>query len=71
MKVCKKIHHLEEYYNQNWDKAIELFDKSNKYETYNEDEDINPSKIFIERAYEFKRYPPRSGWRGAFILVNK
>ena len=62
---------LEEYYNQNWDKAIELFDKSNKYETYNEDEDINPSKIFIERAYEFKRYPPRSGWRGAFILVNK
>ena len=52
-------------------KYSELFEKSNKYETNNEDEDINPSKIFIERAYEFKRYPPRSAWRGAFILVNK
>ena len=62
---------LEKYYNQEWDKAIELFEKSNNYETYKEVEDINPSKIFIERAYEFKRYPPRPGWRGAFILVNK
>lgn len=62
---------LKEYYNQNWDKAIALFEKSNKYETNNNEEDINPSKIFIDRSYEFKRYPPRSGWRGAFILVNK
>tara|TARA_Y100000389_G_scaffold134751_1_gene132208 strand:- start:6665 stop:9115 length:2451 start_codon:yes stop_codon:yes gene_type:complete len=62
---------LKEYYNQNWDKAIVLFEKSNKYETNNNEEDINPSKIFIDRSYEFKRYPPRSGWRGAFILVNK
>ena len=62
---------LKEYYNQNWDKAIILFEKSNKYETNNKEEDINPSKIFIDRSYEFKRYPPRSGWRGAFILVNK
>ena len=52
-------------------KAIELFEESNKLETNIKDEDINPSRIFIERAYEFKRYPPRKGWRGAFILVNK
>ena len=61
----------KEYYSQNWDKSIELFEESNKLETNIKDEDINPSRIFIERAYEFKRYPPRKGWRGAFILVNK
>ena len=60
-----------EYYSQNWDKAIELFEESNKFETNIKDEDINPSRILVERAYEFKRYPPRKGWRGAFILVNK
>jgi adenylate cyclase len=62
---------LENFYDQNWDDAIEIFDKSKEFELNDSDNDINPSKIFIERAYEFKRFPPRSGWRGAFIMERK
>ena len=62
---------LDYYYAQNWDNAIKEFLISNKFETNNGEKDINPSRIFIKRAEEFKKYPPRKGWRGAFILTDK
>ena len=62
---------MELFYQQKWDEAIEIFYKSAELEQNSEEEDINPSRIFIERAYEFKRFPPRRGWRGAFVLEHK
>jgi len=62
---------LSFYYNQKWDEAIKQFSNSIKYETNNEEKDINPSKIYIKRAEEFKMFPPRVGWRGAFVLKDK
>ena len=53
------------------DGALKFFKKSDKYETYNKENDINPSRIFIARALEFKDFPPRKGWRGAFVLKEK
>ena len=41
------------------------------YEKFKGENDINPSKIFMDRSQEFKKFPPRKGWRGAFILINK
>jgi len=74
-KISKLINNfhkgLDYYYSQDWDNAISCFEESNKYETNNDKNDINPSKIFIERILEFKQYPPRKGWRGAFILKEK
>ena len=62
---------LNLYYNQKWDEAIKQFSNSIKYETNNDEKDINPSKIYIKRAEEFKIFPPRKGWRGAFVLKDK
>ena len=62
---------IELFYEQKWDEAIEVFYESNELEQNKQEEDINPSRIFIERSYEFKRFPPRSGWRGAFVLGQK
>ena len=74
-KKNKLIEHfnngLQLYYNQQWDDAIKEFSISINYETNNEEKDINPSKIFIKRAEEFKIFPPRKGWRGAFVLNDK
>jgi len=72
IKLAKLFNNgIELYYNQKWDEAIEVFYKSNELEQNKDEEDINPSRIFIERAYEFKRFPPRTGWRGAFVLEQK
>ena len=62
---------LNFYYDQEWDKAIKKFSESIKYETNIGEKDINPSKIYIKRSEEFKMYPPRKGWRGAFVLKDK
>ena len=62
---------IELFYDQKWDEAIEVFYKSSELEQNKDEDDINPSRTFIERAYEFKRFPPRKGWRGAFVLEQK
>jgi adenylate cyclase len=62
---------LEKYYNQEWDEAINIFNKSLKLETYDVSNYTNPSQVFIDRAQEFKKFPPRTGWRGAFVLTSK
>ena len=74
-KILKLINNfqkgLEYYYNQDWDNALNCFEESNTYETNNGKNDINPSKVFIERTLEFKQFSPRKGWRGAFISKAK
>ena len=62
---------LKYYYDQKWDEAIKYFIKSEKLETNNEKNHINPSRVYIKRSEEFKEFPPRRGWRGAFVLLAK
>ena len=62
---------LEKYYNLEWDKAIRIFNESLKLESYDVSNYTNPSQIFIDRSEEFKKFPPRKGWRGAFVLTSK
>ena len=62
---------LECYYNKEWNQAIELFNQSNKLEIYLHNNDINPSKIFLNRAKEFKKNPPEETWDGSYILTSK
>ena len=62
---------LDYYYDQKWDEAIQHFEISKKFETNSEKNHINPSRVFIKRAEEFKQFPPRKGWRGAFVLSSK
>ena len=62
---------IEKYYNLEWDKAITIFNESLKLERYDVSNYTNPSQIFIDRSEEFKRFPPRKGWRGAFVLTSK
>ena len=62
---------LDKYYNQEWDEAIEIFNESLKLEKYDVSNYTNPSQVFIDRSYEFKKFPPRKGWRGAFVLTSK
>ena len=62
---------LEEYMNQNWDKAIELFEKSSKLEENFEARKTNPSKVFIDRSRNFKENPPPKNWDGDYSLQSK
>ena len=71
-KLIKHFHKgLDYYYKMDWVNAVNEFKKSSNFEINNGEKDINPSRIFIKRTEEFKSYPPRSGWRGAFILNDK
>ena len=72
LKLINNFHKgLDSYYNQDWDKALNYFKESSKYETNNKKNDINPSRVYMDRILEFKQYPPRRGWRGAFVLKEK
>ena len=44
---------------QKWDKAIEAFNKSEKYENMFKGRKTNPSLVFIERCNEFKNNSPK------------
>ena len=62
---------LNHFYNRNWNQAIKEFSKSKEYEKFFNDEDINPSNIFIERCNKFISNPPPKKWDGHFRLEKK
>ena len=62
---------LDHFYKRNWSKALKEFSKSKEYENYFNDEDINPSNIFIERCNKFISDPPLEKWDGHFRLEKK
>ena len=62
---------LDCYYNQEWDKAIELFKASNELEDMHEGRKKNPSLVFISRCEEFKKNPPDKDWGGVYSLTSK
>ena len=71
-KLLEEFHKgLKCYYRQEWDKAIDWFNKSNNFEENIEERKINPSLVFIERSKEFKKNPPPKDWNGDYALGSK
>ena len=62
---------LKEYYNRNWETAINNFQISDKYEKNQLDGKINPSRLYIQRAQIYKNNEPDSNWRGITNLKQK
>ena len=62
---------LDCYYKQDWDKAIEFFEKSNNLEDMHEGRKTNPSLVFIDRCKQYKLTPPPKDWEGVYSLTSK
>ena len=62
---------IKNYYNQNWDKAIKLFNECEKYEEEYIGRPTNPSSLYIDRCKEFKQNPPDKDWDGSDKLKSK
>ena len=65
---------IENYNNQNWDKAIELFQNCDDIEEEYIGRPTTPSKVYIERCENYKVTPPvpeGEEWDGAFKLTKK
>lgn len=65
------IQGLELYRKQKWDKARELFKKSEKLEEVFSNRPTNPSRIYIDRCDFYKADPPGKDWDGVWVLTSK
>lgn len=75
---CKSIFEkgAEAYQNQNWDKAIELFDQSAVLESFKPSDDnpllsTNPSLVYLKRCKQMKTNPPEADWDGVYVMTSK
>jgi class 3 adenylate cyclase len=60
------------YYNQEWNKAIALFEQCDTVEPNKEiSKGKTPSAIFIERSKEYIVNPPEKNWNGVYNLKSK
>jgi len=57
---------LHAYRNQDWDKAIKLFNAALKISP-----DDGPSKTMIDRSNKFKSDPPEKNWNGSYAVTAK
>ena len=57
---------LHAYRNQDWDKAIKLFNGALKI--YPDD---GPSNTMIDRSNKFKSNPPGKNWNGSYTVTTK
>lgn len=62
---------LDYYYRQDWNKALEIFTKSEKLEQKFTSRNTNPSMIYIERCSMFKENPPNKDWDGVWTMTSK
>jgi adenylate cyclase len=75
--ACKEIFEeaIEAYQQQKWDRAINLFEQSAKYEYFipNDDSFIhtNPSILFLDRCEVMKENPPSDDWNGVYVMKSK
>jgi adenylate cyclase len=58
---------MRKYFEQEWDEAIEFFEKSREIERYS----MNPSQIFISRCNVMRSNPPGDDWDGVFVMKSK
>jgi adenylate cyclase len=69
MFECVKLYEqgMQAYYQQDWDKAADLFQSAIPLEVHPQ----NPSQIFIERCMMMKTTPPGIDWNGVFVMTSK
>lgn len=58
---------MRKYFEQDWDAAIDFFEKSREIERY----PMNPSQIFISRCNVMRNNPPGEDWDGVFVMKSK
>ncbi len=63
------------YLSQNWDKAIDCFQRSSDLEPTIPGRDLgiftNPSLVLLERCQHLKSNPPGDSWNGVFVMKSK
>ena len=65
---------IENYVSQNWNKAIELFNKCDDLEEEYIGRPTTPCKVYIERCENYKLAPPveeGQEWNGVYKLTKK
>jgi len=74
---CLSIHAhaVERYLAQDWDGALQLFQKSATLELYQPSKahfiESNPSLIMINRCHYMKEHPPGENWDGVYVMKEK
>lgn len=63
------------YLNQDWSRAIELFEESKKLEPKQPEETpyvaTSPSLVYLERCRKMAKNPPREEWNGVYVMESK
>lgn len=64
---------LANYYNQQWDQAIELMQQAHAMEPFREiaPKKMTPSRMIVGYAQMYKDEPPPTGWDGVNALTDK
>jgi adenylate cyclase len=66
---------IEAYQQQEWDRAIELFEQSAELEYFTPNKDsfihTNPSLVYLDRCQVMKENPPPDDWNGVYVLDEK
>jgi adenylate cyclase len=62
---------LDHYFKQEWDKALNLFEKSESMELHFEGRNTTPSAVFMDRCKHFIEQPPEKNWDGVWRMVTK
>lgn len=74
---CKEIFEegIQEYLNQNWDKAQQLFTQSAELEPHQPGQHpgikTHPSNVMVERCKEMVLNPPGEDWNGVYVMESK
>lgn len=66
---------IESYLKQEWDVAIEIFNKASRLEPFQPEKTpgvhTNPSLVLIERCKMLRESPPAENWNGVFTMQTK
>ncbi len=57
---------LTAYKQRKWDEAIKSFEMA-----LNIDSNDGPSRVYLDRAMQFRENPPPDDWDGVFIMTTK
>ncbi len=74
---CKKTFEqgIAAYKNQEWDRAIKLFQQSSKLERFIPNDNsliyTNPSLVYVNRCEVMRENPPPQDWNGVYVMKSK
>jgi adenylate cyclase len=62
---------LDYYFNQDWENALQYFQRSIQLEDKFTGRNTNPSAVFIKRCEHFLLNPPKNNWNGVWRMTSK